>query len=130
RHNLVYWRMGDYAGIGPGAHGRLTIEGRRHALATLRAPESWRDQVEARGHGLDEQTALEDDDLAQEILLMGLRLAEGVNIARYEAAGGKLPADRLRWLEEDGLVARANGHLRATSEGRLLLNAIVAELAR
>lgn len=130
RHNLVYWRMGDYAGIGPGAHGRLTIDGRRHALATLRPPESWRDQVEARGHGLDEQTPLEDDDLAQEILLMGLRLAEGVNIARYEAAGGRLPADRLRWLEEDGLVARANGHLRATPEGRLLLNAIVAELAR
>ena len=130
RHNLVYWRMGDYAGVGPGAHGRLTIAGRRHALAARRAPEGWRDRVEARGHGLDEQTPLDDADLAQEILLMGLRLAEGVTIARYEAAGGKLPAERLRWLAEDGLVERTNGRLRTTAAGRLLLNAIVAELAR
>jgi oxygen-independent coproporphyrinogen-3 oxidase len=122
--------MGDYAGIGPGAHGRLTIDGRRHALAMSRPPEGWRDQVEARGHGLAEHTPLDDADLAQEILLMGLRLAEGVNLARYEAAGGRLPTDRVAWLEEDGLIERNNGRLRTTSTGRLLLNAIVAELAR
>lgn len=129
RHNLVYWRTGDYAGIGPGAHGRLTIEGRRHALAALTMPEAWRERVEARGHGLETRATAAPGEEAEEMLLMGLRLAEGVDLARYAAAGGRLREDRLAWLAEEGLVERTDGRLRATPRGRLLLDSIIAELA-
>jgi oxygen-independent coproporphyrinogen-3 oxidase len=129
RHNLVYWRMGDYAGIGPGAHGRVTVDGVRHATSTERSPEAWCECVEREGHGIAEKNPVSMEDTAQEILLMGLRLAEGMEIARYEAAGGVLPQERLDWLKGDGLIEEVEGCLRATRDGRLLLNAIVAELA-
>ncbi len=128
RHNLVYWRMGDYAGVGPGAHGRLAVDGRRHALATVRSPESWREQVEEQGHGLAESSPLDATDTAREMLLMGLRLNEGIETARYEQAGGTLPEEKLGWLAEDGLIERREGRLRATPAGRLLLNTLIAEL--
>lgn len=129
RHNLVYWRMGDYAGIGPGAHARLAIDGRRHALATARSPEDWRDSVEDKGHGIAECSALGAADTAREMLLMGLRLSEGVDLARYLEAGGALNQEKLRWLTGDGLVEQDGGRLRVTAAGRLLLNAVIAELA-
>lgn len=129
RHNLVYWRMGDYAGVGPGAHGRLTTSGGRRALATVCAPEAWRERVEARGHGLETEATVEPRERADEMLLMGLRLAEGVDLARYAAAGGVLREDRLDWLAGEGLLVREEGRLRATRRGWLLLDSIIAELA-
>ena len=129
RHNLVYWRMGDYAGVGPGAHARLAIDGRRHALATTRSPEGWRESVEEKGHGIAECNPLEASDTAREMLLMGLRLAEGVDMNRYREAGGRLNKEKLHWLTEDGLVEQGEGRLRVTEAGRLLLNAVIGELS-
>ncbi|NBB82741.1 MAG: coproporphyrinogen III oxidase, partial [Alphaproteobacteria bacterium] len=102
RHNLVYWRTGDYAGIGPGAHGRLTLDGTRWATRTHRAPEIWLERVEAAGHGEHPREAVAPRARAEETLMMGLRLAEGVPLARIEA-----DADR-PWTEVvDAGAARA-----------------------
>ena len=128
RHNLIYWRYGDYAGIGPGAHGRLTIDGRRFATEAWRDPAKWLDAV-GRGTGESLREALGASDEATEYLLMGLRLRDGIDMARYERlAGAPLDAGRLRNLEEIGMVDIADGHLRATQSGRAVLNAVLREL--
>ncbi|MBB6310273.1 radical SAM family heme chaperone HemW [Xanthobacter tagetidis] len=130
RHNLVYWRYGTYAGIGPGAHGRLMVDGVRRATFTERAPEGWLSRVEAAGHGLIEDTALADAEQADEMLLMGLRLKEGVDLARHARLGGRpLDGARIAALEADGLVARSGERLRATPDGFPVLNAVIAALA-
>lgn len=130
RHNLVYWRMGEWAGVGPGAHGRVGMEGgARRATATLKNPEAWAQAVEARGHGIAEETPLAPEDIAEEMLMMGLRLCEGLDLARYARSGGRLDAERVAWLEAQGLVARDATRLTATPAGRLVLNALVGELA-
>ena len=131
RHNLIYWRYGDYAGVGPGAHGRLTVDGRRIATSTERHPETWRDRVLSDGHALIEDEALDAVDAADEFLLMGLRLAEGIRPERYEALSGhRLDPARIADLEGHGLVETTEaGALRATSGGFLVLNAVVADLA-
>ncbi len=129
RHNLVAWRMGDYAGVGPGAHGRITVAGTRQATATHRAPERWLDQVEAHGHGLAETAPLEPGDAAREMLLMGMRLAEGIDIAGFERRGGRLDEAAVCALQSDGLIARDGDRLRATRTGRLVLDALIAALA-
>src|SRR5438034_6685537 len=85
QHNLVYWRGEEYAGIGPGAHGRLDIDGVRHAIATEKRPEAWLTRVEASGHGIVTDDHLNSEERADEFLLMGLRLAEGIDPARYAA---------------------------------------------
>ena len=89
RHNLVYWRAHEYAGIGPGAHGRLDIDGERHATATEKRPESWLMRVEASGHGVVTDELLMREERADEFLLMGLRLAEGIDPARYAQLSGR-----------------------------------------
>ncbi len=89
RHNLVYWRYHEYAGIGPGAHGRLDIDGRRHATATEKRPEAWLMRVEASGTGVVTDEALSRVEAADEFLLMGLRLAEGIDLARFTALAGR-----------------------------------------
>src|SRR5690606_31430131 len=89
RHNLTYWRYGDYAGIGPGAHGRLTRGPGKIATATERRPETWLDLVENQGHGMVEQEQLGRDEQADELLLMGLRLREGVDLARWHQLSGR-----------------------------------------
>ena len=94
RHNLVYWRMHEYAGVGPGAHGRLDIDGDRHATATEKRPESWLTRVEQEGHGLVTDEVLTREETADEFLLMGLRLAEGIDPERYAALAGR-PLDRV-----------------------------------
>src|SRR5205823_3059355 len=105
RHNLVYWRAHEYAGVGPGAHGRLDIEGRRRATATEKRPEAWLMRVESIGHGLTIDDVLTRDERADEFLLMGLRLAEGIDPARYEAiAGRSLDPDRVAQLAALGFV--------------------------
>ena len=130
RHNLVYWRYGEYAGIGPGAHGRLVTAAGRVATATERAPEAWLAAAERDGHGLVAVEPLSPQDEADEFLLMGLRLAEGVDPARYAAlAGRRLDPARAARLAADGLVSVAGGRVAATPRGFPVLNALIAELA-
>jgi oxygen-independent coproporphyrinogen-3 oxidase len=129
RHNLIYWRYGDYAGIGPGAHGRLTLGGARHATETPLAPLAWLAQVEQTGSGEAGRAALSAADQAGEHLMMGLRLDEGVDLARQTRLSGR-PLDEatLVRLETLGMIRRDNGRLRATQPGRMVLNAVIREL--
>jgi len=131
RHNLIYWRGHDYAGIGPGAHGRLTIDGRRIATETERRPEGWLMRVEERGTGLTVSEKLTPGETADEYLLMGLRLVEGIDPERYSMISGrKLDSKRISILREEGAVeTTADGRLRVTQSGFPLLDAVVADLA-
>ncbi len=131
RHNLVYWRGEDYAGVGPGAHGRLDIDGARRATATEKRPEAWLMRVESRGHGLVTDEALSREEAADEFLLMGLRLAEGIDPARYAALAGRpLDPARIAVLRAEGAVEEtADGRLRVTRSGFPVLDAVVADLA-
>lgn len=129
RHNLVYWRQGDWAALGPGAHGRMTLPGGRVATEAHRVPGEWLAAVEARGTGEALREALPDGERAVEYLLMGLRLAEGVELARLAAMGWRLPEAKVADLEALGLLERQAGRLRATAAGRPLLNAILREIA-
>jgi putative oxygen-independent coproporphyrinogen III oxidase len=136
RHNLVYWRMHEYAGIGPGAHGRLNIgrldvDGDRHATATEKRPESWLARVEQEGHGLVTDEVLTREEIADEFLLMGLRLAEGIDPQRYATlAGRSLDISRIAALREHGLLETTPaGRLRVSLPGFPVLDAVVADLA-
>ncbi len=131
RHNLVYWRYQEYAGVGPGAHGRLVINGQRRAQSTEKSPEAWLKAVEANGHGLIEDDALNAEEQGDEMLVMGLRLREGIDLARYQTLSGRsISPKQVAFLTEDGLVeVLANGKLRVTSAGFPVLDAIVADLA-
>src|SRR5579864_407045 len=131
RHNLVYWRGEEYAGIGPGAHGRLDIDGVRHALATEKRPEAWLMRVEANGHGVITDDGLNREERADEFLLMGLRLAEGIDPKRYAALSGRaLDERRIALLREEGAITvDADGRLRVTQAGFPVLDAVVADLA-
>ena len=164
RHNLLYWRYGEYAGVGPGAHGRLHDPGAHLATSTERNPERWLADVEAHGHALTEEEALSPGERADEALLMGLRLTEGIDLGRLWRIGSVGPSDRaLDNLERLGLIERLPdppvadpepwdeiracigpglapaaakppprarlGRIRATPEGRFLLNRIVLELS-
>lgn len=131
RHNLVYWRAEEYAGIGPGAHGRLDIGGVRHATATEKRPETWLMRVEASGHGGVTDDLLNSEERADEFLLMGLRLAEGIDPKRYAALSGRaLDPDRIAVLREEGaIVVDESGRLRVTQAGFPVLDAVVADLA-
>ena len=131
RHNLVYWRMQEYAGIGPGAHGRLDIEGRRHATATEKRPETWLMRVESLGHGLVTDDILIREEMADEFLLMGLRLTEGIDPRGYARLSGRsIDPRRLAILNQEGAVEiTADGRLRVTPAGFPVLDAVVADLA-
>jgi oxygen-independent coproporphyrinogen-3 oxidase len=131
RHNLVYWRGQEYAGVGPGAHARLDIDGRRHAIATERRPEAWLMRVEAQGHGVISDDILNSEERADEFLLMGLRLAEGIDPQRYKALSGRdLDPRRIALLKAEGAITvDASGWLRVTMDGFPLLDAVVADLA-
>jgi putative oxygen-independent coproporphyrinogen III oxidase len=131
RHNLVYWRGEEYVGTGPGAHARLDIDGTRHAIATEKRPESWLMRVEASGHGIVTDDLLSSEERADEFLLMGLRLAEGIDPRRYAALSGRMldPA-RIALLREEGAITvDADGRLRVTQSGFPVLDAVVADLA-
>jgi putative oxygen-independent coproporphyrinogen III oxidase len=136
RHNLIYWRAQEYAGVGPGAHGRLNIgrldiDGARHAVATEKRPEAWLARVEMNGHGVIADDVLTREEIADEFLLMGLRLAEGIDPARYTALAGRtLDPARIATLREHGLVeTTAAGRLRVSMPGFPVLDAVVADLA-
>ena len=134
RHNLVYWRYGDYAGIGPGAHGRLTLpNGQRMATVTARAPGDWLAAVGEKGHAVVEKTPVAPDDQATEYMLMAMRLAEGADLARYRRlAGAPIDTARIAGLAGHGLVRRScnrgGDRLAATARGRIVLNRVLAEL--
>ncbi len=136
RHNLIYWRYEDYLGLGPGAHGRVTLDGKKHALRTARAPETWMDRVERLGHGTEEDSIVTPADAAREALLMGLRLSEGLEPTRFRRATGVELADALdprglgRVLDGGFAVQSAAGGLVATRAGRRVLNALIAEIVR
>jgi oxygen-independent coproporphyrinogen-3 oxidase len=131
KHNLVYWRGQEYAGVGPGAHGRIDIGGRRHAIATEKRPETWLMRVEASGHGVINDELLNSEERADEFLLMGLRLAEGIDPQRYRALSGRdLDPARIAVLKEEGaIVVDPSGRLRVTQLGFPVLDAVVADLA-
>jgi putative oxygen-independent coproporphyrinogen III oxidase len=130
RHNLLYWRYGEYAGIGPGAHGRIVTAGGRHATRTEPSPERWERRVAAVGHGMLEAAQLTPAQQADEALIMGLRLREGIDLARLEAVSGLLPAHAaIVGLRALGLVAVSGNRLSATAAGRLVLNEIVLTLS-
>ncbi|MGJ5204022.1 radical SAM family heme chaperone HemW [Bradyrhizobium sp. HKCCYLR20261] len=131
QHNLVYWRGQEYAGIGPGAHGRLDIDGLRHATATDKRPEAWLMRVESNGHGVMTDDLLNSEERADEFLLMGLRLREGIDPQRYAAISGRtLDPRRIALLREEGAIAvEPDGRLRVTQDGFPVLDAVVADLA-
>ncbi len=131
RHNLVYWRGEEYAGIGPGAHGRLDLGGERHATATEKRPEAWLMRVEANDHGVVTDDVLNREERADEYLLMGLRLTEGIDPKRYAALSGRaLDERRIAVLREEGAITvDADGRLRVTQAGFPVLDAVVADLA-
>jgi len=136
RHNLTYWRYGDYLGIGPGAHQRLSLDGQLLAARRHRAPEEWLARVERDGHARVEEEALVPADRAREALLMGLRLAEGIDPARLQARSGLSlaeavdPAMLAACLDEGYLEWTPEGRLRATDEGRIRLDAMLPVLLR
>jgi putative oxygen-independent coproporphyrinogen III oxidase len=131
RHNLLYWRYGEYAGIGPGAHGRLVTGGGRVATVTEKGPEQWLALVERQGNGLLTEDLLSSEEEGDEFLLMGLRLKEGVDADRYAALAGRtLDERRVQDLLGEGLIARRRGRrLAVTREGFPVLDAVVADLA-
>lgn len=129
RHNLVYWRYGDYVGIGPGAHGRLELGGERLATETERMPERWLSRVAAEGHGMTGMEPVARDEQFSEALLMGLRLREGVDLSGLQSRFGKsLHADRVDALVRQGLLRIVGSRLSTTAAGRLVLNAILKAL--
>jgi len=133
RHNLAYWRYGEYAGIGPGAHGRVNLGGELVATRRHRAPEPWAERVERDGHGSTAEEIIAPRDRAREALLMGLRLNEGVEIAQFERRTGvamdkALDRETLSAAVEEGYVTRSATHLTATLAGRRLLDALLARL--
>lgn len=133
RHNLSYWRWKNYAGFGPGAHGRISLDGQTIAIRRHRAPERWLELVEGGGHGTAETLAVTPEQRVAEILMMGLRLTEGVDATRFAEQTGQpleklLNARRLADLLEEGLVEQDSAGLRATADGRQRLNALLAHL--
>ncbi|MGE3334716.1 MAG: radical SAM family heme chaperone HemW [Rhodospirillaceae bacterium] len=133
RHNLTYWRGGDYVGVGPGAHGRLTLGGGATATRQIKAPALWLKKVESTGHGTQKESAIAAEDRARELLMMGLRISEGVDKDRFARLAGRTveavanpgSIDRMvagGFLEDSPTV------LKATAPGRMALNAVLREL--
>ena len=134
RHNLVYWQGGDYLGVGPGAHGRLTRNGVRHATRQHRAPEAWLASVEQQGHATREDRALNDAERQEELLLMGLRLSAGISRRRFRHALGceiedAIAPSSMEPLIDGGFLELDDRGLRATPAGLQRLNAVLAALA-
>jgi putative oxygen-independent coproporphyrinogen III oxidase len=133
RHNLTYWRYTDYVGIGPGAHGRLTLDGHKQATRGHRAPEIWLKRVEDYAHGSHEFEILTHNNRFTECLMMGLRLSEGVPVARLEVEGGKpfgqlIAPVKIKALQEEGLLEFDGQTLKATKSGLQRLNGLLSYL--
>ena len=129
QHNLAYWQGRDYVGVGPGAHGRLTVEGTRYATIAEMRPQDYEDNVQATGLGIAEKEALSPTAWAEEYLLMGLRIEEGISLARFkEISGQSLLSEAVNSLSENRLISTEGDRLKATSKGRLLLNSVTDKL--
>jgi putative oxygen-independent coproporphyrinogen III oxidase len=133
RHNLIYWRYQDYVGIGPGAHGRFAVGNAKQATRRASGPEAWLESVERDGHGTAETSTVEGQDLVEEALMMGLRLADGIDRATFASVAGTDPVEaldaaRLEPLVRAGFLEIDATHLRATSAGRQRLNALLERL--
>ena len=133
RHNLIYWRGGDYVGVGPGAHGRLTFDGATHAVTQVKAPALWLKRVNALGHGTQEEDALPVGLRAEELVMMGLRITEGVDKARFARLGRRplneiIKTETVTRLVGDGFLIDTPTHLAVTAKGRLALNAVLRAL--
>lgn len=130
RHNMIYWRGGEYVGIGPGAHGRISIEGKRYATEAFRSPAAWLDAVARSSSGECTRAELTHTEIAIEYLLMSLRTTEGMNLDRYEAiSGSTINPTKIQNLTSLDLLQQSNGQLSATAKGRLVLNAILRDLS-
>ncbi|MDP2520454.1 radical SAM family heme chaperone HemW [Shimia thalassica] len=128
RHNQIYWRYGDYAGIGPGAHARMTINGVKYAVENWRNPERWLAAVQD-GTGENVRDIVDPEGQSIEFLLMGLRLNEGIDLSRYEGlAGHKLNEAKVDALREMGMIYTENQRLKVKPKGRMVLNAVLSEL--
>jgi oxygen-independent coproporphyrinogen-3 oxidase len=135
RHNLAYWRYQDYAGIGPGAHGRLTLGGQLYATSRHRAPEIWAEMVEASSTGLTAEAPVSAEERAREALLMGLRLAEGIDVSVFQQRTGTPLLDAvdqsvMRDCVDEGYLTIGPTHLAATAEGRKRLDALLPVLVK
>ena len=132
RHNRIYWKCGDYVGIGPGAHGRITdTAGKRFASVAFHAPGRWLAAVEESGNGEEPRETISAQDQANEFLLMGLRLAEGIHLGEYEALAGRRPRPQdLEDLLGLGLISQREDVVAATLSGRMVLNQVIEALAR
>ena len=130
RHNLLYWRYGEYVGVGPGAHARIAEGENRRAIVMEKYPETWRKLVNEKGHGIVEDNVVLPVDQASEYLIMGLRVSDGIDLSRYENLKGQ-PMDptKIAGLKSLGLIKREGPRLMATTQGRRLLNALITELA-
>ncbi len=128
RHNLTYWRCGDYLAIGPGAHGRISMDGARYATEAVKLPEPWLQGAEA-GVGIEMRRRLSSSEQAAEYLIMGLRLTEGIDRRRYEKlAGEPLDGVALAALRDLDLIEFSSNRLATTLRGAMLLNAVISEL--
>jgi oxygen-independent coproporphyrinogen-3 oxidase len=128
RHNMIYWRYGDYVGIGPGAHGRVTINGQRYATETWLQPDRWLQEAET-GHAESVRTPLSGSEQAGEYLLMGLRVSDGIDMTRYANIAGAPPdAATVQHLTDIGMVEQRESRLAATPSGRRVLNSVISEL--
>ena len=127
-HNQIYWRYGDYAGIGPGAHGRLTLDGQRFATEAPSAPMNWLGQVRKSGNGDLHRLPLSADEQWSEFLLMGMRLVEGVDLNRYPESNSSSLANNIKVLSDIGMIEQDKNILRVTPQGRPVLNAVLRAL--
>ena len=130
QHNLAYWRYEDYGGIGPGAHGRLTIDGVRHATYRHRLPENWLKAVITKGHGQQNITPLSPETCQREAIMMGLRLRDGIVIADFETKFSTrletvLSENKLHHLYNANYLTQNATHLACTKQGWIRLNAIL-----
>ena len=129
RHNMAYWIGQDYLGVGPGAHGRITKEGKRYATLAWAKPENYANNVAHTGIGLNHRDLLTPQNWGDEYVLMGLRISDGISLARYKAITGKtLSTQTISALSDNGYLIRKGDSLLATEEGRLLLNKVTEEL--
>ncbi len=129
RHNLVYWRYGDYVGVGPGAHGRLTVDGQRLATESGTLPEEWLLTVEKQGTAINTSEIISGSDQASEYLMMSLRLSEGSDLNRFaDLAGTPISDERIQYLVDQGLLAREKDRIYTVGSGRMVLNAVLREL--
>ncbi|MEM9787784.1 MAG: radical SAM family heme chaperone HemW [Pseudomonadota bacterium] len=127
-HNQIYWRYGDYAGIGPGAHGRLTLQGQRYATETPLGPAAWLQQVRQSGSGEKTRTVLTAEDQFAESLLMGMRLKDGVDLVRLTDNQADLLSNKIKYLSDIGVIEKDDQRIRLTPKGQPILNAVLRTL--